>query len=133
MPRSRSICVARKTASTACTPPSAPPSPTPTGASSSMHWAKSSTSRPDASSLISHLSSLIAYLSSLISRYHPPSMHTSTHPPSDAHRVAGILLHPTSLPERYGVGDLGDHVVSFLDWAAAAGMKVWQVLPLNPP
>jgi len=60
-------------------------------------------------------------------------MHTSTHPPSDAHRVAGILLHPTSLPERYGVGDLGDHVVSFLDWGAAAGMKVWQVLPLNPP
>ncbi|MGN6184161.1 MAG: 4-alpha-glucanotransferase [Thermoanaerobaculia bacterium] len=60
-------------------------------------------------------------------------MHTSVHPPSETQRVAGILLHPTSLPERYGVGDFGDHVVLFLDWAAAAGFKLWQVLPLNPP
>lgn len=60
-------------------------------------------------------------------------MHTSIHPPTDTPRVAGILLHPTSLPVRYGVGDLGDQVVLFLDWAAGAGMKLWQVLPLNPP
>ncbi|HEX7808795.1 MAG TPA: 4-alpha-glucanotransferase, partial [Thermoanaerobaculia bacterium] len=60
-------------------------------------------------------------------------MHTSVHPPAERQRVAGILLHPTSLPEQYGVGDFGDHVVLFLDWAAAAGMKLWQVLPLNPP
>src|ERR1051325_2397346 len=59
-------------------------------------------------------------------------MHTSTHPASE-HRAAGILLHPTSLPGRYGIGDLGDEVTRFLDWAASAGMRLWQVLPLNPP
>lgn len=48
-------------------------------------------------------------------------------------RLAGILLHPTSLPGRYGIGDLGDELISFLDWAAAAGFGLWQVLPLNPP
>lgn len=60
-------------------------------------------------------------------------MHTSTHPPYDSERVAGVLLHPTSLPGINGVGELGDEVVAFLDWAASAGMRIWQVLPLNPP
>jgi 4-alpha-glucanotransferase len=48
-------------------------------------------------------------------------------------REAGVLLHPTSLPGRYGVGDFGDELLAFLDWAASAGMKLWQVLPLTPP
>lgn len=48
-------------------------------------------------------------------------------------RVAGILLHPTSLPGPYGIGDLGDELTGFLDWAAGAGFGLWQVLPLNPP
>src|SRR5687768_4460353 len=48
-------------------------------------------------------------------------------------RSAGVLLHPTSLPGRYGIGDLGDELTVFLDWAASAGMRLWQVLPLNPP
>jgi 4-alpha-glucanotransferase len=48
-------------------------------------------------------------------------------------RSSGILLHPTSLPSGYGIGDLGDEVFAFLDWAASAGVRVWQVLPLNPP
>jgi 4-alpha-glucanotransferase len=47
-------------------------------------------------------------------------------------RQAGILLHPTSLPGRFGVGDLGPEAVRFLDWAAAAGQSIWQVLPLGP-
>ena len=59
-------------------------------------------------------------------------MHSSLHVPS-ANRAAGVLLHPTSLPGRYGVGDLGDELTVFLDWAASAGMRLWQVLPLNPP
>jgi 4-alpha-glucanotransferase len=59
-------------------------------------------------------------------------MHTSTHLPSE-YRAAGVLLHPTSLPSRYGIGDLGDELIVFLDWAASAGMRLWQVLPLNPP
>ena len=52
---------------------------------------------------------------------------------TDGARAAGALLHPTSLPGLYGVGDLGDELTGFLDWAAGAGVRVWQVLPLNPP
>jgi 4-alpha-glucanotransferase len=48
-------------------------------------------------------------------------------------RTAGVLLHPTSLPGPYGIGDLGDELIAFLDWAVSAGMRLWQVLPLNPP
>jgi 4-alpha-glucanotransferase len=47
-------------------------------------------------------------------------------------RSAGILLHPTSLPGRFPIGDLGPAAVAFLDWAAAAGQTLWQVLPLGP-
>jgi 4-alpha-glucanotransferase len=59
--------------------------------------------------------------------------HPSVPAPSEARRAAGALLHPTSLPGRYGVGDLGDEAIAFLDWLASAGMTLWQVLPLNPP
>lgn len=48
-------------------------------------------------------------------------------------RAAGILLHPTSLPSRFGIGDLGPEVERFLDWAQQGGFTVWQVLPLGPP
>ena len=47
-------------------------------------------------------------------------------------RAAGILLHPTSLPGPHGIGDLGPAAERFLDWAAAAGQSLWQVLPLGP-
>src|SRR6266542_2306985 len=47
-------------------------------------------------------------------------------------RAAGLLLHPTSLPGRVGVGDLGPSAVRFLDWIASAGQTLWQVLPLGP-
>ncbi|MBA3242314.1 MAG: 4-alpha-glucanotransferase [Acidobacteria bacterium] len=47
-------------------------------------------------------------------------------------RASGILLHPTSLPGRYGVGDLGREAYSFVDWLAASGQTLWQVLPLGP-
>jgi 4-alpha-glucanotransferase len=47
-------------------------------------------------------------------------------------RAAGLLLHPTSLPGPFGIGDLGPSVDRFLDWAQAAGQKIWQVLPLGP-
>jgi 4-alpha-glucanotransferase len=60
-------------------------------------------------------------------------MHTTVHPPPEGRRAAGALLHPTSLPGRYGIGDLGNEAIGFLDWAAAAGIRLWQVLPLNPP
>lgn len=60
-------------------------------------------------------------------------MHTSDPVAYEAHRDAGVLLHPTSLPGGYGVGDFGDELTAFLDWAASAGMRIWQTLPLNPP
>ena len=47
-------------------------------------------------------------------------------------RVSGILLHPTSFPGRYGIGDLGDNAYRFVDWLAQAGQKVWQTLALGP-
>jgi 4-alpha-glucanotransferase len=47
-------------------------------------------------------------------------------------RQAGILLHPTSLPGRFGIGDLGPEADVFLDWLASAGQSIWQVLPLGP-
>jgi 4-alpha-glucanotransferase len=48
-------------------------------------------------------------------------------------RTCGILLHPTSLPGKYGIGDLGEQAYRFADWLTDAGQTVWQVLPLSPP
>lgn len=47
-------------------------------------------------------------------------------------RAAGILLHPTSLPSRGGVGDFGPAAYRFVEFLASARQGVWQVLPLNP-
>jgi 4-alpha-glucanotransferase len=47
-------------------------------------------------------------------------------------RKAGILLHPTSLPGPFGIGDLGPQAYAWVDFLAAAGQTVWQVLPLGP-
>lgn len=47
-------------------------------------------------------------------------------------RSSGILLHPTSLPSPYGIGDLGSQAYRFVDWLSSAGCKFWQVLPLGP-
>ncbi|GAC1401929.1 MAG: 4-alpha-glucanotransferase [Pyrinomonadaceae bacterium] len=46
-------------------------------------------------------------------------------------RASGILLHPTSLPGRFGIGDLGDAAFAFADFLAASGQHYWQVLPLG--
>src|SRR5688572_19659011 len=67
----------------------------------------------------------------------------------DAGRASGILLHPTSLPDAAasdpdgaasthpslqtpGSGDLGASAYHFVDWLAAAGQQLWQILPLGP-
>jgi 4-alpha-glucanotransferase len=47
-------------------------------------------------------------------------------------RCSGILLHFTSLPGRFGIGDFGPSAYEFADFLSAAGQKLWQVLPLNP-
>jgi len=46
-------------------------------------------------------------------------------------RASGVLLHPTSLPGPHGSGDLGREAYHFVDWLAAAGQRLWQVLPLT--
>ena len=48
-------------------------------------------------------------------------------------RRAGVLLHPTSLPSPYGPGDLGHAAWRFVEFLAAAGFSVWQMLPVAPP
>lgn len=47
-------------------------------------------------------------------------------------RSSGILLHPTSLPGRFGIGSLGQEARKFIDWLSESGQKIWQILPLGP-
>jgi len=47
-------------------------------------------------------------------------------------RASGILLHPTSLPGRFGTGDFGPEAYKFVDFLVSAGQSLWQVLPLGP-
>src|SRR5436853_4861622 len=47
-------------------------------------------------------------------------------------RASGVLLHPTSLPSDYGVGDLGANAYKFVDFLESARQTYWQVLPLGP-
>jgi 4-alpha-glucanotransferase len=47
-------------------------------------------------------------------------------------RASGILLHPTSFPSRFGVGDLGSEAYRFIEFLADSGQSIWQVLPLGP-
>ncbi|NJM05840.1 4-alpha-glucanotransferase [Candidatus Gracilibacteria bacterium] len=47
-------------------------------------------------------------------------------------RASGILLHPTSLPGPYGIGDIGPIAQQFVDFLVSAGQSIWQVLPLGP-
>jgi 4-alpha-glucanotransferase len=48
------------------------------------------------------------------------------------HRASGLLLHPTSLPTPFGIGDFGPAAEHFLDWLVDSGQHYWQVLPLVP-
>src|SRR5262245_50879757 len=47
-------------------------------------------------------------------------------------RSSGILLHPTSLPGPYGIGDIGPNAYAWIDALASARQSWWQVLPLGP-
>lgn len=46
-------------------------------------------------------------------------------------RASGVLLHVTSLPSKYGVGDFGPEAYKFVDFLVEGAQKYWQVLPLN--
>ncbi len=52
--------------------------------------------------------------------------------PHDDKRRCGILLHISSLPGRFGIGQIGQKAFDFLDFLSASGQSVWQFLPLGP-
>ena len=47
-------------------------------------------------------------------------------------RAAGVLLHPTSFPSRYGIGDFGEAAYRFVDFLVDSKQAYWQLLPLGP-
>lgn len=47
-------------------------------------------------------------------------------------RKAGILLHPTSLPGKFGIGTIGAEAFAFVDFLVKAKQNYWQILPLGP-
>lgn len=69
----------------------------------------------------------------------PAAVHRSVHEdhsasivPQMQRRRAGVLLHPTSLPGALGSGDLSHNAYRFIEFVAAAGFSVWQMLPVGP-
>ena len=62
----------------------------------------------------------------------PGSLSRATENLMKFERASGVLLHPTSLPGPYGIGDLGPSAYRFVDWLADSGCKLWQILPLGP-
>ena len=46
-------------------------------------------------------------------------------------RGSGILLHISSLPSPFGIGDMGEGAYRFVDFLAAAGQRYWQILPVH--
>ena len=49
----------------------------------------------------------------------------------DLQRSSGVLLHPTSLPGPYGIGDLGENAYWFVDFLVDSGQQWWQVMPVG--
>jgi 4-alpha-glucanotransferase len=61
-----------------------------------------------------------------------PSQLKATVPFPPGYRASGVLLHPTSLPSPYGIGDLGPSAFAWVDALVRAGQSWWQVLPTGP-
>lgn len=72
------------------------------------------------------------YISCADRTLEPPVAHTDNRFIMAPHRACGILLHVTSLPGRFGIGDLGPHAYAFADLLERVEAKLWQVLPLVP-
>ena len=61
------------------------------------------------------------------------SRESVTRPPfSSGYRASGLLLHVTSLPSPYGIGDVGPAALTWIDRLEEAGQRWWQALPLGP-
>src|SRR5271170_2525810 len=58
--------------------------------------------------------------------------HASVPPFPLDYRASGLLLHVTSLPSPYGIGDLGSSAFSWVDRLHESGQRWWQSLPLGP-
>ena len=52
--------------------------------------------------------------------------------PKNVSRQAGVLMHITSLPSKYGIGTLGLEAKKFIDYISSMGFRIWQILPLGP-
>src|SRR5947207_919580 len=81
--------------------------------------------------------SVISWIDILCSSRKDSRNHTKNHERKTGNkmnfpRASGILLHPTSLPGPFGIGDLGPQAYAFADFLAASGQSLWQVLPLGP-
>lgn len=61
-----------------------------------------------------------------------PEEYGSPGPNPPKHRRAGVVLHPTSLPGKFGMGEIGAEALRFVDWLAETGMQLWQVGGLTP-
>ncbi|MCI5142438.1 MAG: hypothetical protein D3909_12125, partial [Candidatus Electrothrix sp. ATG1] len=62
----------------------------------------------------------------------PPAAPSKQYPLSSDTRSSGVLMHISSLPSPFGVGDLGSGSFDFIDFLARSGQQYWQVLPLGP-
>ena len=62
----------------------------------------------------------------------PSATRTAITPFPPGYRASGLLLHVTSLPSPYGIGDLGPSAFSWIDRLHGAGQRWWQALPLGP-
>ena len=47
-------------------------------------------------------------------------------------RSSGVLMHVTSLPGKYGIGEIGPQAHRFIEWLAESAQKWWQILPIGP-
>ncbi|GAH72841.1 unnamed protein product [marine sediment metagenome] len=62
----------------------------------------------------------------------PPTKELLLEKSSNTGRYGGILLHPSSLPGEFGIGDLRPQVYKFIDFLNKYNQNLWQILPLGP-
>jgi 4-alpha-glucanotransferase len=71
-------------------------------------------------------------LREMLRQHEQPEPGRSEGPVEGFARASGILLHPTSMPGRFGIGDLGDAAYRFVDFLADSSQQYWQLMPLGP-
>ena len=49
----------------------------------------------------------------------------------DINKSSGLILHPSSMPGEYGIGELGSNCFEFIDLLKTSNTRIWQVLPLG--